>query len=221
LAAVANGFNDYEDQAIDSVVHAERPIPSGAIQPRAALVTVVVAGIAGIALAAAAARPLGVVSVGVVVIMLGYGRIKASSGMAANAVVAVVGSLPFLYGAWAAGAPRAAVPLMALAAPLQLAREVAKDVDDVAGDRGQRRTLPLIAGQTVARWVGVAAACVAVLVLTEVGGRWRPLARLALLPAGALVMVGCWQLARARGGAPRTFKLAMVLAILGMIPLAP
>jgi hypothetical protein len=78
-----------------------------------------------------------------------------------------------------------------------------------------------MAGETVARCVGVAAACVAVLVLTEVGGRWRPLTRLALLPAGALVILGCWQLALARGGAPRTFKLAMVLAILGMIPLAP
>jgi 4-hydroxybenzoate polyprenyltransferase len=233
LTAVANAYNDFEDRDIDAVVHAERPIPSGAIAPQTALLLALVAGALGVFLAAAARLPLGVLSIFVVAVMLGYGRIKAWSGVAGNVVVAVLGSLPFLYGAWAAGAPRAAIPLVALAAPLQFAREVAKDIDDVAGDFGSRRTLPLTVGRAAARGISVVAAVLAVCGLplaaagstrvgvTMPGGGLLLLAGVLLLPAGAFVLFGCWRLLQGRAGAAGAFKAAMVLAILAMVPLAP
>lgn len=221
LTATANAINDYQDFPIDFIAHPDRPIPSGAIGARSALLIAGVAAVCGVGLAACARLGLGVLSLGVVAAMVSYGPIKARGGVAANAMVAALGALPFLYGAWAAGIPGAAMPLVALAAPLQFAREVAKDVEDMAGDRGRRRTLPLVAGPAAARGVAVAAAMVAVLVLVAIGGRWRPFTGLALLPAGLLVVAGCWQLTRGRAGAATRFKLAMVLAIIAMIPLAP
>jgi hypothetical protein len=110
---------------------------------------------------------------------------------------------------------------MALAAPLQFAREVAKDLDDVDGDRGRRRTLPLVVGLPIARAVGTGATVVAVLVLTTIGVHFRPLIGAALLPAGVLAVIGGWRLARGRSGAAMAFKIAMVLAIIAMVPLAP
>jgi geranylgeranylglycerol-phosphate geranylgeranyltransferase len=222
LTAVANAYNDFEDRAIDAVVHAGRPIPSGAIAPRTALVVALVAGVLGVFLATAARLPLGVLSIFVIAAMIGYGRIKSWSGVAGNALVAILGSLPFLYGAWAAGAPQAAVPLMALAAPLQFAREVAKDIDDTAGDQGRRRTLPLMVGGAAARGIAVAAAVAGLCMLVAIpGGGLLRLAAALLLPAGAFVLFGCWRLLQGQSGAAGAFKAAMVLAILAMVPLAP
>jgi geranylgeranylglycerol-phosphate geranylgeranyltransferase len=222
LTGVANAFNDYDDRAIDVIAHPERPIPSDAITPSLAVRVGAAAALLGIGLAAAATPALGAMSVVVVAVMLGYGRIKARSGVAANVIVATLGALPFLYGASAAGHPAAALPLLALAAPLHLAREVAKDVDDVDGDRGRRRTLPLVAGLSVARAVAVAAAGVAVLVLMIVGTRWRPpLMGALLLPAGLFALIGGWRLLRGSPGAATAFKVAMVLAIAVMLALPP
>jgi geranylgeranylglycerol-phosphate geranylgeranyltransferase len=221
LTAVANAYNDYQDRDIDVVSHPERPIPSGAISPRLAAGISAVAAVGGVGFALAARPALAVLSLGVVTVMFEYAWIKAWSGLAANVVVAVIGSLPFLYGAWAAGAPRAALPLMALAAPLQFARELAKDVDDVDGDSGRRLTAPLVLGEAATRGIAVAAAVIAVLVLGGIGVRFRPATWVTLLPAGIIVLFGCWRLLRGRSGAPTSFKVAMVLAILGMIPLAP
>jgi 4-hydroxybenzoate polyprenyltransferase len=218
LTGVANAVNDYEDRAIDLVAHPERPIPSGAVTPALAIGVCVTAAVLGVGLAFVAVPVLGLMSVGVVVVMLAYGRIKCWSGVAANAVVATLGALPFLYGAWAAGHPRAAAPLLALAIPLHFGREIAKDVDDVAGDRGRRRTLPLVAGSRVARGVAAGAVVVAVLVLIAVGARWRPpFVGLVLLPAGLVALAGGWRLVRGSPGAATAFKVAMALAVVVML----
>jgi geranylgeranylglycerol-phosphate geranylgeranyltransferase len=221
LTAVANAVNDYQDASIDVVAHPNRPIPSGAIAARTALGVAGSAAVIGIGCAAMAAPGLGLLSLGVVAAMVSYGVIKARSGVAANAMVAALGALPFLYGAWAAGVPSAAAPLVALAAPLQFAREVAKDIDDVTGDRGRRQTLPLVAGTGAARAIGTASAIVAIAVLATFGHGRPPLAAATLFPAGAVAGVGAWRLAKGQSGAATIFKVAMVLAILAMVALAP
>jgi geranylgeranylglycerol-phosphate geranylgeranyltransferase len=217
LTAVANAYNDALDGDIDVVAHPERPVPSGVISPQVAKEVAVLAAVVGVLLAAAARGPLGVFSTAVIVVMVSYDAIKAWSGVLANATVAVLGSLPFLYGAWAAGSPGAALPLMALAAPLQFGREVAKDIDDVSGDRGRRNTLPIVLGLSGARGIGVIAALLAVAMLAAIGARVGPFIGLALLPAVVVVLFGCWQLLHGRAGPSSAFKLGMVLAILPLL----
>jgi geranylgeranylglycerol-phosphate geranylgeranyltransferase len=221
LTAVANAVNDYQDASIDIVAHPGRPIPSGAIAARTALGVAGGAAVIGVGCAAMAAPGLGLLTLGVLAAMVSYGAIKARWGVAANAMVAALGALPFLYGAWAAGVPGAAAPLVALAAPLQFAREVTKDIDDVAGDRGRRRTLPLVAGAGAARAIATASAIVAIIALATFGLGRPPLVAAALCPAGAVAGVGAWRLANGQSGAGTIFKVAMVLAILAMVALAP
>jgi 4-hydroxybenzoate polyprenyltransferase len=226
LSALANAHNDFQDRHIDAYVHPERPIPSGAIPAGWVPAIIVVAGVLGVATALAARPELGVLSVAVAVTMLAYSGIKERSGLAGNLVVTVIGSLPFLYGAWAAGNAGAAVPLMALAAPLQFGREVAKDIDDEAGDwEGERPTLPIRLGLTAAQRIAAAAALVALLVLAVIAVRLPLVIGVSLLPAVLIVLFGCWQLLRG-GRIPRSnvfrpsnaFKLGMVLAIAAMLP---
>jgi geranylgeranylglycerol-phosphate geranylgeranyltransferase len=203
LSMVANAFNDYDDRAIDAIIHPDRPLPSGTLTPATALRTVAIAAAGGVVLSALARPILGVVSVGVIGVMLAYGRIKAQSGLAANAIVAVLGSMPFLYGAWAAGVPRSGVVLVGIAAPLHFAREIAKDVDDIDGDRGRRRTLPITAGVGVARVIQVASTLVFVVAwVSLLGARWIA------LPAVLLAM------AAAYWGMPAIYKAAMAVAMI-------
>ncbi len=202
LAIVANAFNDYDDRAIDAIIHPMRPLPSGAITTEAALRTVAVAAIGGVAFSAVARPVLAVVSLGVIVVMLAYSHIKSRWGVVANATVAVLGSMPFLYGAWAAGKPEAGLILVGIAAPLHFAREIAKDIDDIDGDRGRRRTLPIVAGVPVARIVEI--------VLTGVFlGAWIAFMGVRWI-AWPAVFLG---LAAVRWGMPTIYKAAMAVAM--------
>ena len=133
-----------------------------------------------------------------------------------NVVVALLASLPFLYGAWAAGDPRAGVPLVAVAMPLHFAREVAKDLDDVRGDAGWRATLALRSGATAARWTAAGATAIfggAVAMLA--GGNAR--LWVMLLPALACAAVAAVRLATARSAAATLYKAAMVCAMLALL----
>lgn len=203
LGAVANAFNDYDDRTIDAIIHPSRPLPSGSLTPDAALRTVAIAAVGGVAFSAFARPVLGILSIGVIGVMLIYGRIKAQWGVAGNAIVAVLGSLPFLYGAWAAGKPAAGIVLVGIATPLHFAREIAKDVDDMDGDRGRRRTLPLVAGVGVARVVAIAATAAFVIAwVAFMRGRWIAWPAVVLAVAAAY-----W-------GMPAIYKAAMAVAMI-------
>src|SRR5262249_54283639 len=146
----------------------------------------VIGAIGGIAFSVGARLTLGLVSLGVVFVMLAYGRIKAHWGVLGNVIVAVLGSMPFLYGAWAAGAPIPGLLLVGIAAPLHFAREIAKDIDDIDGDRGHRKTLPIVAGVPVARLVSVIATMAFIIAwVALMGERWMTWPAVALAIAGA------------------------------------
>ena len=203
LGAVANAFNDYDDRDIDALIHPARPLPSGSLSPRTALSTVAIAAAGGVAFSALARPVLGLVSIGVISVMLLYGRIKAQWGVAANAIVAILASMPFLYGAWAAGKPGAGIMLLGIAAPLHFAREIAKDIDDIDGDRGRRRTLPLVAGVAVARAASIGATALFIVAwVAFLGGRWIAWPAVLLAVAAAY-----W-------GMPAIYKAAMAVAMI-------
>ena len=215
LTVLANAFNDARDVGIDRVAHPERPIPRGAATPRQALVLAAIGGIAGIALAFMARRALGWLSIVVAVAMVLYSMALKRAGLAGNVVVAVLASLPFLYGAWSVGAPARAGPLLLLAIPLHFAREVAKDVDDAAADAAVRRTLPLTRGPASARRTVVAATTVFALAAALAAWRWPALtlpAVLALVPAAMAAV----RALRGEQGAPVLLKTAMAAALAGI-----
>ncbi|MDQ6887705.1 MAG: UbiA family prenyltransferase [Gemmatimonadota bacterium] len=225
LAAVtftssANAWNDAADVEIDRVAHARRPLPRGDLSVTFARRLAGGAALVGL-LSAYAARPiLGWLSVPVLGLMLAYSPLLKSRGLVGNVSVAILGSLPFLYGAWAAGAPRAGVMLVAIATPLHLAREIAKDLEDANADSGIRRTLPLTVGPRRAGQILIAALVVFGAVLLPFVAA-RPFLALALTPALVLCALAARAVMHGTRGSPSLLKAAMLCAMAAFVVARP
>ncbi len=216
LAAVANAYNDLTDVEIDRIAHPDRPLPSGAMSARAAGLIVRVAAVLAVALSTSAVSELGLVSIAVIAMMMLYSRVLKRLGLVGNLTVAALASLPFLYGGWSVGRPMASLTLVALAMPLHLAREIAKDIEDAEGDSLVRRTLPVAAGKSVTNTV-LLAALGAFLVALTLFARSRPLFALAVLPAVLLATIATHRAIAGKGKAPLLFKSAMLCAMASLL----
>lgn len=159
-----NAINDYFDRDIDRINAPERPIPRGDVHPNGALVwsgglfaTAIVLAITlpPVAILIAILNFLGLVS---------YTTVFKGRPGAGNALVAYLGGSTFLFGAAAVGQVWDGAVLFALAALSTFAREVIKDIEDVAGDRAEGlRTLPIAVGSGPAYQVAAIALFGAVL----------------------------------------------------------
>lgn len=216
LTAAANAWNDLADIDIDRRAHPCRPLPAGRVSPAAARTLAAACAAAGIVLAALARPALGALTVVVVALMRLYSPWLKRAGLAGNMAVALLASLPFLYGGWSAGHPGAALLLVAIAAPLHLAREIAKDLEDAPADAPTRRTLPLAAGPAAAR-AALGAAIVLFLVMLAPYASAHHRFAIAMLPAAALIAWGGWAAARGRYGGPGALKLAMLCAMAALV----
>jgi len=189
--AGGNAVNDYFDRDIDRINDPERAIPRGAVSARGALAfsvvlfagaTVLAVMLPVLALAIAAVNLVGLVT---------YTQYFKGLPGAGNALVAYLGGSTFLFGAAAVGDPLAGAVLAALAALSTFAREVVKDVEDLAGDREEGlRTLPVAVGERRALQVGgvllvVAVAASPVPYLAGTFGWWY---LAAVLPADAVML---------------------------------
>jgi geranylgeranylglycerol-phosphate geranylgeranyltransferase len=220
ITMAANAWNDVADLEIDRIAHPGRPLPSGSISPREAARLAWVAAALALPLAWRASPQLAVLTIGVLGIARVYSPHLKRMGLVGNATVAVVASLPFLYGAWVVGQPARGAVLVAIAVPLHFAREVAKDLDDVAGDAQWRRTIPVSYGARRAKVVIAAAAAAFLLALAWPAAR-APLFALALVPAIALSLAGAGAAVRGQRGGPALFKAAMVCAMLAVVAARP
>jgi geranylgeranylglycerol-phosphate geranylgeranyltransferase len=216
LTAVANATNDMADVGIDRIAHPERPLPSGAITVAGAKRFAIACSVIALALTSLVAWWLGALTIVVVAIMWVYSARLKRHGVPGNLAVALLASLPFLYGAAAVDEVAKGALLVAVAAPLHFAREVAKDLEDASADAGSRRTVPVRSGAGTARATvagGVATYSVAVALLaTE-----YPLFALLLLPTIFLAAIAVHRLYRERRGTVELLKAAMVVAIAALV----
>ncbi len=110
--------------------------------------------------------------------------------------------------------------LVLLGAPLHLARELAKDLDDVAGDAGHRATLPLARGVGAARRATLAALLAFTLLLSPIVAR-APLFAAAVAPAIFLAALAARHVWRGERGGPPLLKAAMLCAMAALVVTAP
>jgi geranylgeranylglycerol-phosphate geranylgeranyltransferase len=220
LTAAANAWNDLADVAIDFVAHPERPLPAGRMSVATAERLGMAAATLAVIAASAVSVTLGVVSVTVLVLMKLYSPWLKRTGFAGNVLVSVLASLPFVYGSYAVGAWRLGLPLALIAAPLHLARELAKDLDDRDADAVARRTIPVVLGVRPTRaLLLVALVCFGAALAIGLA----PLARsprvfaVALVPALAVLLLATARALRGRPGSPAYFKLAMVCAMAALL----
>lgn len=146
FTAAGNSLNDYFDRETDKVAHPRRPIPSGRVTPSLALGL----SVAFFALAQALSFLVGLWSVAIVaasiVVMVAYEKLLKAEGFAGNLAISWLTGALFLFGGAAVDRLDLAWILAALAFLATLGREVVKDIQDIEGDRGTRRTLPMRLG---------------------------------------------------------------------------
>ena len=197
IGAGANAINDVFDLAIDRVNRPDRPLPSGAVSVGAAQAVWVGSSLLGVGLSALLS-PLHLgVAVGAVGLLYAYSARLKRVPLAGNLAVALILAVAILYGGLAVGPLTGALGLgAAFAFGATLAREIAKDIEDVAGDAAEgARTLPLIAGHGVARAgvlvvLGLTLAALPLGVPAALGGDFLAFA----LPAAALLLAAAWAL---------------------------
>jgi 4-hydroxybenzoate polyprenyltransferase len=216
LTGYANAFNDLTDIAIDRSAHPDRVLPRGAATARHVRWFAGLLAAAGIAFSFAARPSLGILSVAVVALMTLYSTTLARLPLVGNACVAVLASLPFFYGAVTVGAARPGLVLLAVAAPLHFARELAKSIDDAPADAPYRRTAPIVFGRSVT--VALIAVSVGIF-------GWRAFAlpfpdpnrRMYVIPAIVIAVVATRRALAGRTGSPLLFKTAMLAAMAAIV----
>jgi geranylgeranylglycerol-phosphate geranylgeranyltransferase len=162
-----NAINDYFDREIDAINRPDRPLPRGAVTARAALAF----SLALFAAAVGLTLLLPPIAIAIAVVnllaLIAYTEVFKGLPGVGNALVAYLTGSTFLYGGAAVGGDLATVSvLFVLAAAATMAREIVKDVEDVAGDREEGlNTLPIAVGERTA--LGVAAAFVAAAMLAS------------------------------------------------------
>jgi len=218
LGAAGNAANDLQDVAADRVnAPAIHPLAAGRLRPETAHLAIWLGIVLGIGSAALVSGHQVLAALLALAVMLGYSPLLKRHGVPGNVAVAVVGGLPLFYGSLAVGRPATGIVPWVLAAWLQLARELVKDLSDEAGDRvAGRRTLPVEVGQTRATRIAVWA-CVVFLPLAVVlplvsgyGGVYLDVASLSLFSVAIAVLA----IRRQRfGTASGLLKVAMVFGL--------
>jgi len=144
LGAAGNVANDLADVDADRVNRPGRPLVGGAVSVPAALLIGGMAGGLGLLSAWMVETRLFLIALAALLVMLAYSPVLKQRGLLGNLAVAVVASLPMIYGATAVGWWRGGLVASVLAALLHFSREIVKDLADVAGDAAQgRRTIPI------------------------------------------------------------------------------
>jgi geranylgeranylglycerol-phosphate geranylgeranyltransferase len=202
VGSAANALNDAYDVEIDRVNRPDRPVSSGAVSPRRARQIWAALSVAGVAAGALAAPALAAVAgASVLALWLYNARLKGTPGPGNLVVAAVVAAGP-LYGALAVGAtPPAVWAAVGLTFGATLARELAKDVEDVTGDEaGGARTLAVVWGEGRTAWAAAAVAAATLVALPGAAALWIGSELLAYgLAAAGCLLVAIWVLAAGAG----------------------
>lgn len=144
ILAGGNAINDVFDVDIDRINRPMRPLPSGRISRRLAVVEAGVLFLLGALLGGGIGRSAGGMALLAVGLLVLYSAWLKRTVLWGNLTVSALGGLAFLYGGIAAKRMSAAWVPAILAFLFHLGREILKDMEDVEGDRfAQAQTFPL------------------------------------------------------------------------------
>jgi len=133
-AGAANALNDRLDLVPDRINRPDRPIPSGRLSPAAATTAACVGGLVSAGLAAVIGPRAVALALAWLALTAVYSRFLKGVPLVGNVAVALVACTPFLMGGFSQDKYLLAVIPCALAFFVHLAREIVKDVEDIAGD---------------------------------------------------------------------------------------
>jgi len=227
IAASAMILNDIVDVEIDRVNAPWRPLVRGAISTRAAWACFAASTLIGLAAAAATGAETLVLAAAAWALGVVYDLWGKKSGLPGNVMVAFATSMPFLYAMALARCFCSDVAIFwAIVFLTVLAREIAKDIADVEGDKlAGARTLPVIAGprRAAATAAVLYLAAVALSPIPALSGRVNVLVYAALVAAvDALLVYESLRLLRDHSKEAvlrhkRNVLLAMLLGLLAFL----
>lgn len=145
----ANTLNDYLDYKIDKINRPDRPITSGRILRKHALIISILAFIIGTIIAIQLNTNSQLVSIGISLpLIIAYNIKLKKLPLIGNIVVAIVLALSFIYAGLAFSNPSPLILPAVLAFGLTLIREIVKDMADIIGDKSVGlKTFPIIFGE--------------------------------------------------------------------------
>lgn len=136
LMASTMSMNDYYDLEIDKINCPKRPIPSGSITPKEAILISIISGVIGIIAAALINMYSLAVASFALILMLYYNTRGKKTGFFGNILVSICIGLPFIFGGAAVARVTYLLVLFSLMAFISnLGREVTKGIMDLEGDR--------------------------------------------------------------------------------------
>ncbi len=147
VTGAGNSINDYFDHKIDAINKPERPIPSGRISLKTALIYSLSLFLVGIILAFSINFLLGMIAVLSSILMVFYARDLKTKCLIGNLSISFLTGLCFVFGGIAVGQIMVSIYLGFYAFLMTMAREIVKDMEDMEGDREEgATTLPLVYG---------------------------------------------------------------------------
>ncbi len=151
LAAAGNMHNDFHDLAADRVNRPDRPLPSGRIAPRSALAAAILLYAAAVATGTALGPSEGFLTAGMGLLLWIYNAQLKGTPVWGNLAVSLLCALSIYLPELGRHPDFTLMPIL-FAFFTTLAREVAKDAEDVDGDRAQGAvTLPIRWGMGTAK----------------------------------------------------------------------
>jgi 4-hydroxybenzoate polyprenyltransferase len=170
LLAAAMTINDYYDRAIDAINEPSRPIQSGLVSAREALVFVFVLSAVGFVFAFLASVLCLAVAIISWIIVVTYVTVGKRSGLPGNFLVSTCMAIPFIYGSITAvnQVPLSVLLFTLMAFLSNTGREVTKGIVDVKGDKAEGiKTLAVRYGEKKAA-IGAAVFYVSAVALTPI-----------------------------------------------------
>src|SRR3990170_203669 len=150
LTAASMSINDFYDRAIDAVNEPQRPIPSGLIKPKEALVFAFILTATGFAAAYLTSIYCFAIAILAWIVFVSYTTVGKRSGLPGNFLVSTCVALPFIYGNYViAGAIDLKIVIFSSMAFLSnTGREITKGIVDIEGDQTQNvKTLAVRFGE--------------------------------------------------------------------------
>ena len=151
ILSAGNAINDYYDKELDKAAGKDRPIPTGEVDAEVAAKFALILFLLGIFVAGFVGIIAVVVALTASVLLLVYSAYLKEFKYLGNVVVSILSGLTILFGAAVKGSFY--LPLLLSLAPFfaTMAREVTKDLEDLASDEGGKRSLPFILGEEKAK----------------------------------------------------------------------
>lgn len=222
ITGAGNAVNDYFDQKIDAVNRPGRPIPSGRVTPRSALIWSLVLFIAGCILAGLLSWLCFAVALTNSALLYFYARNLKTTLLIGNICVAYLTGSTFLFGGSVYGimGMRSALIPFWLSSLATMSREIMKDVEDIEGDRSDgARTLPILAGENLSGALAMifALAAAAMSYRPEFGDAYLAIVALADL----FLLASVWKIIKKDpSGSQRALKLGMAVALVAFMAAA-